>query len=163
MQALINFCMPQGNHFNHFSSSQVLSSIIIYYFGSLLQIDNDNVIITMLQKHILEDHWRKVVPLLHFRICSNFFIFYLYFQRGYKDLLNIFRVQLLAPLVWLSLYISLSSIGVLWQLLFMHESQTELRIVLHYGSKNLDYLAETIVYPTKMSTPVTSFYGTLIY
>jgi hypothetical protein len=156
MQALINFCTPQGNHFNHFSSSQVLSSIIIYYFGSLLQIDNDNVIITMLQKHILEDHWRKV-PLLHFRICSNFFIFYLYFQRGYKDLLNIFRVQLLAPLVWLSLYISLSSIGVLWQLLFMHESQTELRIILHYGSKNLDYLAETIVYPTKMSTPVTSF------
>lgn len=79
MPALNSFCASQGDCFNHFSSSQVKSSIKIHLFGPLLQIDNDGVITVMLQKHILEDHWRKV-PLLHFRICSNFYIYlFVYF------------------------------------------------------------------------------------
>jgi len=41
-----------------------------YYIGPPLQIDDNDEFITMLQKHILEDHWRKV-PFLHFKICCN--------------------------------------------------------------------------------------------
>lgn len=37
-----------------------------YYIGPPLQIDDNDEFIMMLQKHILEDHWRKV-PCLHFK------------------------------------------------------------------------------------------------